>query len=40
MKQKNIKPEDLVPFAQTVPYAMVDIVKKQQDGWIYVKLGF
>ncbi|WKZ60188.1 MAG: DsrE family protein [Cyclobacteriaceae bacterium] len=40
MKQKNIKPEDLVPFTQTVPYAMVDIVKKQQDGWIYVKLGF
>ena len=40
MKQKNIKPEDLVSFAQTVPYAMVDIVKKQQDGWIYVKLGF
>lgn len=40
MKQKNIKPEDLVPFAQTVPYAMVDIVKKQQAGWIYVKLGF
>lgn len=40
MKQKNIKPEDLVPFAQTVPYALVDIVKKQQAGWIYVKLGF
>jgi hypothetical protein len=40
MSQKNIKKEDLVPFATTVPYGLVEIVKKQQDNWLYVKLGF
>ena len=40
MGQKNIKKEDLVSFAVTVPYGMAEIVKKQQDNWLYVKLGF
>ncbi len=40
MKQRNLKKSDLVPYAKTVPYALVDIVKKQQDNWMYVKLGF
>lgn len=40
MSQKNIKKEELVPFATTVPYGLVEIVKKQQDNWLYVKLGF
>jgi len=40
MAQKNIKKEDLVPFAKTVPYGLAEIIKKQQDGWLYVKLGF
>lgn len=40
MKQRNLTKGDLVPYAKTVPYALVDIIKKQQDNWIYVKLGF
>lgn len=40
MSQKNIKKEDLVPFATTVPFGLVEILKKQQDNWLYVKLGF
>jgi len=40
MKQRNIKKDDLVTYALTVPYALTDIVRKQADGWIYVKLGF
>ncbi|MBX2961998.1 MAG: DsrE family protein [Cyclobacteriaceae bacterium] len=40
MKQRNLSKNDLVPYASTVPYALVDIVKKQQENWIYVKLGF
>ena len=40
MSQKNIKKEDLVPFASTVPFGLVEIIKKQQDQWLYVKLGF
>jgi uncharacterized protein len=40
MSQKNIKRDDLVPFAQTVPYGLVEIIKKQKENWNYVKLGF
>jgi intracellular sulfur oxidation DsrE/DsrF family protein len=40
MKQKNIRKEDLVSFATTVPSGVVEIIKKQQDNWLYLKLGF
>lgn len=40
MIQKNIKPGDLVDFAITVPYGIAEIVKKEQAGWSYIKLGF
>jgi uncharacterized protein len=40
MKTKNYKKEDLVPFATTVPFGIVEILKKQQENWLYVKLGF
>ncbi len=40
MQQRNYKKEDLVPYASTVPYGLVEIIKKQQADWIYVKLGF
>jgi len=40
MSQRNYRKEDLVPFAQTVPLGMAEIVKKQAEGWLYIKLGF
>lgn len=40
MSQKHIKREDLVPFATTVPFGIAEIVRKQQDNWLYVKMGF
>jgi uncharacterized protein len=40
MSQKNIKKDDLVSLATTVPYGIVEILKKQQLDWLYVKLGF
>ncbi|QOI98611.1 MAG: DsrE family protein [Flammeovirgaceae bacterium] len=40
MKQRQIKPEQLVPYATTVPYGLVEIVKLQQAGWLYIKTGF
>jgi uncharacterized protein len=40
MSQKNIKKEDLVGFATTVPYGIAEIIKKQQLDWLYVKMGF
>ena len=40
MSMKNIKREDLVESAGTVPYGIAELIKKQQLDWIYVKLGF
>ncbi|GIV37499.1 MAG: hypothetical protein KatS3mg032_1878 [Cyclobacteriaceae bacterium] len=40
MSQRNVKHADLVPFARTVPHALAEIVRKQQNGWLYIKLGF
>lgn len=40
MKQRNVTREDLVPFATTVPFGLVEIIKKQEEHWLYVKLGF
>ena len=40
MKQRNYKKEDLVPFASTVPYGIVEILKKEQENWLYIKMGF
>lgn len=40
MTQRNISREELVPYARTVPYALADIIRKQQNGWFYIKLGF
>lgn len=40
MSQRNYKKEDLVPYAQTVPLGIAEIVKKQAEGWLYVKMGF
>ncbi len=40
MSQKHLHKEDLVPFATTVPFGLAEIVKKQQENWLYVKVGF
>lgn len=40
MKQRNYKKEDLVSFAATVPFGIVEILKKEQIGWQYIKMGF
>lgn len=40
MQSRNYKKEDLVPFASTVPLGIAEIVKKESDGWLYIKLGF
>lgn len=39
MKRRNVKKEDLLPISQVVPSAMIQLVKKQEEGWAYVKGG-
>lgn len=40
MSQRKITKSDIVPFANSVPYGIVELVRKQQEGWIYLKAGF
>jgi uncharacterized protein len=39
MRRRNIKKEDLLSVSQVVPSAMVELVRKQEAGWSYVKGG-
>lgn len=39
MKRRNVKKEELLPTAQVVPSAMIELTLKQEEGWAYVKGG-
>lgn len=40
MRRKKIGRADLLPFATTVDSGVAQIVRKQEQGWSYVKSGF
>lgn len=37
MKRHNVKNEDLLPGVEPVPDAIMELVKKQSEGWGYIK---
>lgn len=39
MRRMNLKREDLMPFATTVDSGVAEVVRKQEDGWSYIKSG-
>jgi uncharacterized protein len=39
MRARKITKEQLLPFLTTVPSGVVEIVKKQDSGWAYLKGG-
>jgi len=39
MRRKNVKKEDLFPFATTVPSGVAEVVLKEEAGWSYIKGG-
>lgn len=39
LKNRNIKPERVIPEATIVPVAILELVKKQEEGWSYIKAG-
>lgn len=39
MKRFNVTQESLFPFVETVDAAMAELVRKQEAGWAYVKVG-
>lgn len=40
MSERNIPKEKIIPEAGLVPYAIIEIVSKQEEGWSYIKPGF
>jgi hypothetical protein len=36
MKMRNVKSEDLFPFAGEVDSGIAEIVRKQEAGWAYI----
>jgi uncharacterized protein len=39
MKRNKLEKPDVLPYAATVTSAIGELVKKQTDGWAYLKLG-
>jgi uncharacterized protein len=39
MKRKGIKPDELYHFVGTVPAGLAEIIRKQKEGWAYIKVG-
>lgn len=40
MRDQNVARKDLVPECGTVPSGIVEIIRKQEQGWSYIKAGF
>jgi len=40
LKARNIEPGRVMPEAIIVPAAIIEIVKKQEEGWSYIKGGY
>ena len=39
MRRRGVKPEDLQKEATIIPSAMTQLIKRQEEGWSYVKGG-
>ena len=40
IKNRQIKPEELIPETEYVPAGIAEIVERQEQGWSYIKGGF
>lgn len=39
MRRKNVTRDQLMPFALTVDSGVAEVVRKQEQGWSYIKSG-
>ena len=39
MRKQHLEASDLVPGTEVVPAGMVEVVRKQEQGWTYIKAG-
>jgi intracellular sulfur oxidation DsrE/DsrF family protein len=40
MSEKKIGKDKIIPEAGFVPYGLIELVEKQEQGWSYIRLGF
>ena len=40
LKEKKINETELLPQASIIPAALAHIIKRQAEGWSYIKVGF
>jgi uncharacterized protein len=40
LKERNIKRDEIVPLAIFVPSGLIEVIKRQEAGWSYIKAGF
>ena len=39
MKKQHLEAADLVAAVDVVPAGIVEVVRKQEAGWVYIKAG-
>lgn len=39
LRRRGIKREELYDFAKTVPAGLGEIIRKQKEGWAYIRIG-
>ncbi|WP_338875372.1 DsrE family protein [Spirosoma sp. SC4-14] len=39
LRSKQLSLADMLPFVETVPVAIVELILKQEQGWAYIKGG-
>lgn len=39
MRRQKVVNQELYPFVRTVPAGVAEIIKDQQSGWAYIKIG-
>ncbi len=40
MRRRGFEQKDLLPYAITVPAALLELSSKQEEGWCYIKEGY
>ncbi|GAB4052837.1 DsrE family protein [Spirosoma litoris] len=39
LRSSQLTLADMLPFVETVPVAIIELILKQEQGWAYIKAG-
>jgi len=40
LKQRKVEKTEIMPVSGFTPYGLVEIIRRQEEGWSYIKAGF